>query len=338
MKALKIIGIVILAIIVIVLAGALFMPGTTNIERSVMIKAPVSQVFEQVNCFKNWEKWSPWFKPETKYVYEGPECGSGSVMKWEDETMGNGTQTIVESIQDKLIQCDLDFGKGDVAKSAWIFEVLGDSVKVTWTLDSPAPYPIGRWIGVLMVKPMVGKDYVKGLNSLKEYVMTLPSPEPQNTLPGKTGEIVEKTVNTQPVLTITESVEYTKIGEAMGRMFGEVMAYIKKNNIKITGYPFAAYPDWDTTKLIKMEAGIPIEKPVKAFGKVKMSQIPGGKVVMAIHYGAYETSNITHEAINKYIEEKKLVMNGAVYEVYVTDPQQEPDQSKWITEIYYPVK
>jgi effector-binding domain-containing protein len=45
----------------------------------------------------------------------------------------------------------------------------------------------------------------------------------------------------------------------------------------------------------------------------------------------------THEDLARYVQYKKLQEEGPVMEVYITDPTQEPDTSKWITEIYYPI-
>jgi effector-binding domain-containing protein len=33
-----------------------------------------------------------------------------------------------------------------------------------------------------------------------------------------------------------------------------------------------------------------------------------------------------------------MELNGDPYEVYITDPASEPDETKWVTELYWPVK
>jgi effector-binding domain-containing protein len=42
--------------------------------------------------------------------------------------------------------------------------------------------------------------------------------------------------------------------------------------------------------------------------------------------------------MHEYMQENNLVSDGPVIEVYVTDPVSEPDTSKWLTQIIYPVK
>jgi effector-binding domain-containing protein len=89
---------------------------------------------------------------------------------------------------------------------------------------------------------------------------------------------------------------------------------------------------------MEMVCALPIAAGAKIPAKYKIMQTEGGKTVKAVHTGAYEKLEATHNEINKYIEYKKLEISGAPWEVYVTDPGVEKDTTKWITEIYYPVK
>ena len=57
MKILKKIGVVIAALIVIVCVVSLFFPTAVTVERSIMVEAPVSTVFANVNQMENWGKW-----------------------------------------------------------------------------------------------------------------------------------------------------------------------------------------------------------------------------------------------------------------------------------------
>ena len=51
-----------------------------------------------------------------------------------------------------------------------------------------------------------------------------------------------------------------------------------------------------------------------------------------------QENGVIQPLIVSYIKDNNLEMNGAPYEVYVTDPQDVPDPSKWITELYWPIK
>jgi hypothetical protein len=101
MKTLKKIGIILLIIIGLFLVISLFLPSKVYVERSIVINAPVENVFEQVNTLKNWEKWSPWHEidPNMGLKYEGPESGTGAQYSWtsEHKNVGNGRLVITNS-------------------------------------------------------------------------------------------------------------------------------------------------------------------------------------------------------------------------------------------------
>ncbi len=58
MKALKIIGIILLAIIGICLVAVLLQPSQGHIEKSIVINAPASSVFTEVSDFQKFNVWS----------------------------------------------------------------------------------------------------------------------------------------------------------------------------------------------------------------------------------------------------------------------------------------
>jgi effector-binding domain-containing protein len=60
--------------------------------------------------------------------------------------------------------------------------------------------------------------------------------------------------------------------------------------------------------------------------------------VRLTHVGPYETLSTAHETLHKWIGENKREASGRPWEVYVTDPGSEPDNTKWVTEVYYPLK
>ena len=167
MKILKNIVIVIVALIAVLAVVGLLLPGTSKIERSVVIQAPAEVIFDQVNDLKKNEAWTPWKDPTMKVTYGPVSEGKGAMSSWTSKDMGNGTMTIVESVPSSKIDVDLDFGNMGTAKAFWTFAPEGDGVKVTETMTSEAGMnPAKRWMG-LMTDKMVGPYFEKGLASLK---------------------------------------------------------------------------------------------------------------------------------------------------------------------------
>ena len=81
----------------------------------------------------------------------------------------------MESVPDRHVGLELDFGAQGKSKSAIEFEPAAGGTKVTWTLDMDlGAGPVGRYFG-LFLDGMIGPDYERGLGRLK----TLAEAKPQ---------------------------------------------------------------------------------------------------------------------------------------------------------------
>lgn len=169
MKALKITGIFLLLIVVIVIIFTLVQPQEGHVERSIVIDAPVSTVFAEVNSFKNFNDWSPWAKmdPDAQYTYEGPETGVGAKMSWDGKSSGKGSQWIVESVPDQRVRNGISFEDfNGIFYSEYILQPEGSGTKLTWTHDGKNEGFSGKLMWLFM-KGAVGTQYEEGLADLK---------------------------------------------------------------------------------------------------------------------------------------------------------------------------
>ena len=159
-----------MAIIALLLIISFFLPSEMHVERSIVINAPASVAFEQVNVVKNWENWSPWKKmePEAEMTYFGSGAGTGSGYSWKGKKTGEGTLTITESKPNELIVTELEFKGMGKASGGYHFEPSDNSVKVTWYFDSgKSGNPLFKYMNVMM-KGMLEKQFDDGLNGIKE--------------------------------------------------------------------------------------------------------------------------------------------------------------------------
>ncbi len=337
MKILKKIIIAFLVIIALILLVLAFMPSKKHVEESITIKGPAKNIYEQVVSMKNWEKWMPFSEgdPEMETVYDGPPKGVGAIMKWKSQKQGNGIMTIEEAEAYKKIKLKLEFESQGISYSHFVFTEIGDSIRVVWSLDiENLAYPIGRLIGVFM-PGVIHKSFHNGLVKLKKVS------EEYSAALGifKTSEISIKKMEKQHALYIRDSSKIDEIDMIIGKLFGELYQYLGMNRIECTAPPFVRYLVWDekANKNV-MEAGTFIKEPVEGNDRVKYQEIPAQNYVRAIHTGAYESVHNTHMVIDKYITDNKLTVTGAPMEIYITDPEKEPDMTKWKIEVLYPIK
>jgi effector-binding domain-containing protein/uncharacterized protein YndB with AHSA1/START domain len=322
-------------LIILVLVGFL-LPGQVEISRSITINAPAEYAFEEVNNLENHPKWSYWnsIYKEMTTTYGDLRKGAGAVSSWTGEESGNGTMTITESVTNSSIKFDINFmDDEDSAKSWYTFEPDGDGTKLTtgFLLDA-GMNPITRWMCVIM-KPEMNKAFDYNLSKLKEIAEAKPK-----------FTVALSVEETKPVsyIGISSTVSMDNMDameKQMSSSYGELMGALAKAKIEMTGAPFCIYNKWDeATKQTEFVCALPVPDGAKVPAKYKLMQTSGGMAVKAINLGSYDNLGNTHGEIEKFISFKNLEIIGAPWEIYVTDPEMEKDTTKWITEVYYPVK
>lgn len=186
MKALKIIGIVVVALIMVAVVAIAFISPRSHMERSIVISGTPASVLEEFSNFRKFNVWSPWSQmdPEAKYTFEGPERGVGAKMSWEGEKSGKGSQETIEYEPGRRVKNLMKFDMMEGAMYSEIFvEEVAEGTKVTWTYDqdvsgtAPMNAAIGKLFGLGM-DSMMGKQYEEGLNAVKKIVESKPA-EPQ---------------------------------------------------------------------------------------------------------------------------------------------------------------
>lgn len=148
-------------------------PNEFRIARSLVINASAEAVYNQVNEPKKMEAWSPWSKldPNAKIRYSGPDVGVGAAVTWiGNDEMGEGTETIIDSIPNELVKTRLDFIKPMQATNIGEFIIkqkTDTQVEVTWVMSGTHNFFAKAISIVLNCDAMVGAMFEEGLNNLK---------------------------------------------------------------------------------------------------------------------------------------------------------------------------
>ena len=183
MKILKITGII---LAVIAVAGGIWMltwPNEAHLERTTTVSASVEKVFGVVNDFGQTKHWNPWMKidPEAQYVYSDNTVGAGAYYSWtsDHDDVGNGRQSLLESIENKRVVTKMEFGEmTGTYTSDFVLKADGAGTTLTWTFDGKSD-SMGEKFFLSMVESFLGESYDDGLASLKTYIEDLPDAEPE---------------------------------------------------------------------------------------------------------------------------------------------------------------
>ncbi len=326
-------------------AGALFMascsPTEYQVKRELVIDAPSSIVFEQINNHTNRMAWSPWETkdPNMTKSYEGPESGPGAIYKWSgNEDVGTGMLEITESTPSTYIKSELAFTEPWESSSTveWVFEEGSEGTKAIWTISGELP-GFMFWMGQEEMDEAMAEDLENGLQNLKTICETEAAEKPAAVEQNLVAEFVE--VTGQAYYFIQDETPFSGINsDFFGDRYGTLMTYLAEDSENMTSAPFAIYHEWDEENekaVIAVSIACISSKPPA--DNIKKGLTYDGGAIKCVHMGPYENTGAAHEFIYAFVGENNYEMNGSPWEVYVTDPATEPDQNKWITEIYYPV-
>ena len=174
MKILKTMAIAFVIVLVLGAAIGFLLPSGVHVERSALIAAPPEKVFELLNSFKRYNEWSPWYDydPAAQYTYSGPAEGVGARMQWtsQKQEVGSGSQEITASEPPGRIAVHLEFTGQNPADAHYHIVPEGPGTKLTWGFDADFGNNIlYRYFG-LFLDSLVGKDFEKGLASIKTLV------------------------------------------------------------------------------------------------------------------------------------------------------------------------
>ncbi|PJZ47238.1 SRPBCC family protein [Leptospira brenneri] len=169
------ISIGLIGLVAIPLIVALFLPTQYQVERTIDINKPASEVFDFIRMLKNQDKYSVWAKkdPNMKRIFTGQDGNIGFISRWEssDQEVGTGEQEIKMVNADALeMQTELRFIEPMEATERSYMKVSSldqKKSKVIWGFDGSIPYPSNLICLFMNFDELIGKDFEEGLSNLK---------------------------------------------------------------------------------------------------------------------------------------------------------------------------
>ncbi len=340
MRIFKLVLALLAVLVALLVAVAFLLPRQVHVERAIVIQARPATVFALVDGFKRFNEWSPWagLDPTATTTYEGPAFGRGAKMSWKGDpkTVGEGSQEIIETQPHEFVRVRLDFGDQGPASAEYRLAPEGDGTRIQWAFDTDLGMnPIARYFG-LMFDGLIGADYERGLASLKELAESLPGEDFTNL------SVELQTV--EPVLVAyieaTCSTDADQIAATIERSYAEVGRFMTANNLQPSGAPLTINESWSDTGYVFL-AALPVdrvpERPIPEDSKVQLKSTYGGNALKVVHRGSYREMPATYEQLFAWAEVRGYEIDGASWDVYVTDPGSTPE-AELRTEIYLPVK
>jgi hypothetical protein len=162
-------------IAVAVLAVFLFFvsrkPDRFSLSRSTSINATPQDIYPWINNVRRFNQWNPWaaMDPTSNITYGTSEEGPGASYSWVGKKTGEGSMTLKDQVPPSEANFALEFIKPFKASNVANFNLreTGGATTVTWTMSGANPFFNKLFQTFVSMDKMVGKDFEKGLASLK---------------------------------------------------------------------------------------------------------------------------------------------------------------------------
>ena len=136
----------------------------------------------------------------------------------------------------------------------------------------------------------------------------------------------------QPIASIRRKIKARQIPKLFPEFMKKIFGFLNEKGIQPIGAPIAIFYDFRKGKG-EVELGIPISKPVNSEGEIIFGTVPSGKAAYLLYTGHIRKISRAYDAMKNWIEENGFQSTNIWWEVYLTDPNEEPDRDKWQTEI-----
>ncbi len=337
----KLIKRIFLVLLILIVVGAIYLAtldGKFNVERSRVIPAQPEVVFDELNDFRNWKEWGPWYEMDSTIVATYPKntVGVGASYSWTDMKGGGAMKTIAIEKPNKIDQ-EVTFNTpmGDMKSNiVWRMEKVAKGTKVTWGMKGELGFFYR--MAASSMEEEIGPMEERGLELLDSVIQNK-----MKVFSVKSHGIIEYSGGYY--LYNTTSSKIQDMNAKFQPMMHKIQNYVTANNIRVSGSPFTIYHKFDQNNGTTMfSVCFPItEKLITNNSDILVNYLNNGAYLKTILTGSYDHSKTAWE--NAYQEIEGMVDyvaddNGEPFEIYVNNPENTPNPANLITEIYIPVK
>lgn len=306
-----------------------------ELARSVTINCNTEQVYNLVSDYSTWTTWSPWLlaDPVAEVQISHDPRSIDSKYEWRGDIVGQGELVTTELKRNESMCADLRFIKPfpALAKTGFLISPVNNGTKLTWTMQGKMPWFL-FWM-IPMMKTLIGMDYQRGLEMIKDLLET-------GSIPSRLVFHDREEIQGFKMAGVVGSCSVDAIGPTMEKSFSEAREEFRKLGLPMNGDMISVY-----TKF-RMKAGVfeyisgyvlPDEVDVHS-QKLTVWKMPPGRAYRIEHVGSYRHLGNGWSAANQIVRTRKWKQSRiGTYEIY-RNADSIQNESEAITDIYLPLK
>ena len=136
-------------------------------------------------------------------------------------------------------------------------------------------------------------------------------------------------------------------GSVLGDLWGEVQTWLASQEAAMTGAALIRYLTTDMSKELDIEVGFLVAEALPGKSRISAGILPAGRYAVLSYTGPYQGDGIyrANIALIEWAKQNHIVWQmstqdnvewwGGRAEIYLTDPEKEPDSKKWRTELVF---
>lgn len=320
-----------IVLLVLLLVGSLFKSNRYTINSSIEIEVPNNIVFNAINNLSYQEDWNAKSSLDTSYhIFCGDNAiGRGVYCDYRSQVYGDGTIRILESMPNDSILITEESKDHHPRLILYKLKKEDDTkTKVFITGSSESGWISNLWNFIHKWK--LKKQLNHQLDNLKVFVLNRYKESIYN------GYKIESTSLDQKFFLIQKAeINIANIEEYYTKNISALYQIALENDLAITGMPCALIYNWDKA-LGKTEMAAALPTLSELFiANTQSVHLPPGSALKVQYTGEIKNIQNAHQAIKDYMLDHYLKSSVPVIEEYMTSPTQEPNPSKWVTNIYY---
>jgi hypothetical protein len=302
--------ILIALVILLVLAVAsvyLFIPGKIKIETTISLNAALPGVSRTLVNDSNWARWWPGKTP----------------------LLFNDKRYTVHGQIFNVFDIGIENGKDSLDTGMELISVKIDTMTIIWRAEQQSSNnPFQRFADYRKSKT-IKKDMQAILKSMKAYME-----KPENIY---TITITETIVMDSVLVATRRSFDQKPTVQDIDAMIQSLKKYIVQNNAVEKNFPMLNVSQIDNSHYEVMTA-IPVDRQLPDTNEFTSKfLLKGGNILEAEIQGGPTTIENSMNEFENYRSDYKFTSPAIPYQLLVTDRMKEPDTTKWITKLYYPV-
>lgn len=150
-------------------------------------------------------------------------------------------------------------------------------------------------------------------------------------------ELTVTNVPARRLVVLRGRVPIEQLTQVIPHRIAETAAWVGKNGGWI-GAPMAIVGSPDEDDVVDLDVGWPVAEQVDPQAPFEVVTHPPTRAVVHRHIGPGENVHQTYALLERAMAAAGLRPTAPPRESYETDPAQEPDREKWVTEIVWPVE